>query len=483
MRRQVATQAPGFVAAAVARCLRVDEARVEARMARAGGGYGGKASRSIPCAVAAACASWLVEAPVAIALPINDNMAMLGSRRPHRFDYTVGVGKDGTIQAVTGTSYAIQGCDSDMGGLASAMDVAFCIDGPCRAAPTRTGPIGRRCADALVVARVPSATDKIANWDVEGYCCKTDTPINTLCRGPIWLPAHLMIEGVVEQVASACGLDPHDVRLKNLYQPGDTALGGQKLPNCTLPRLVASVCEKASYVELRASVASFNATSKYVKQGLALSPFRYGMGAASGYAAHVTVKDDGSVVISQSGCEIGQGLYVKQAQVAAQTLGVDISLVRVDGVTSKVSTAPTGGSTTSEANAASVRLACEDVLRKLAPVRAALQTQMGRTPPRWSEIVAAAVRAGADKTGYGCYSGAHREVIGGQVVLPGPSGYGHEQYCAFGAALTHLRYNALTAELTVLRAEIVTDQGAPSRVPLVPSPLRPFGRGEPRANG
>ena len=104
----VATQAPSDVASTVARVLGLDDTQVEAKMVRAGGGYGGKGSRSIPCAVGAACAAWLLDGPVAIALDLNSNMAMLGSRRPHRLEYTVGAAKDGTIVGVEGTTWSIQ---------------------------------------------------------------------------------------------------------------------------------------------------------------------------------------------------------------------------------------------------------------------------------------------------------------------------------------------------------------------------------------
>lgn len=320
-----------------------------------------------------------------------------------------------------------------MGALSMSLDLSSSIDGPYN----------------------------IPNWSIDGYCCQTDTPSNTFCRGPIWLPGHLLIESVVERVASACGLAPHAVRLKNLYQPGDTALGGQLMPHCTLPQLVQSVTDKVGYASLSAEVAAFNQGSRFVKQGLAVSPFRYAMGHATGYTAVVTVKDDGSVLVEQSGCELGQGLNVKQAQCAALTLGVPIELVKVSGVTSKVSTGSTGGSTTSEGNVASVRLACEDLMRKLQPVRARQEAQLyGGRPLSWAELVSAAVAEGVDKRGHGCYSKKDRETTkGGQVVLPGDSGYGGDEYCAFGACLTHLRYDALNAELTVLRAEIVTDQG------------------------
>ena len=60
------------------------------------------------------------------------------------------------------------------------------------------------------------------------------------------------------------------------------------------------------------------------------------------------------------------GLYVKQAQVAAQTLGCAMGLVSVEDVTSRVSTGSTGGSTTSEGNAASVRLAGLNLKLRLA---------------------------------------------------------------------------------------------------------------------
>eukprot|EP00965_Chrysotila_dentata_P162465 5365493-Pleurochrysis_carterae.AAC.1 len=57
-------------------------------------------------------------------------------------------------------------------------------------------------------------------------------------------------------------------------------------------------------------------------------------------------------------------------------------------------------------------------------------------------------------TGYGCYSGQFEK-----GVLPGDSKLGPSQYLAFGACVSHVRYDALLAEATVLRAEIVTDQG------------------------
>ena len=174
-----------------------------------------------------------------------------------------------------------------------------------------------------------------------------------------------MIEQVVEAVAAKCGLDAQTVRERNLYATGDVALDGETLSDCTLADCVSRVKRRVDYERLAAEVATFNAENRYVKRGLAVSPFKYAMSAATGYAARVKVHPDGSVLIQQSGSELGQGLNVKQAQVAAQTLGCDVSDVTIDVVSSNMSTLPTGGSTTSEGNAASVRLACEAVAQRL----------------------------------------------------------------------------------------------------------------------
>lgn len=424
---EVSAQGPQLVAAAVARALRVDSSRVEAVVPRAGGAYGGKATRSVPCAVGAAVAAALLGGrPVCIALELRANMRMLGARRPYRFDYEAAADASGALLAVRGCVYMLQGAHADLGSLPSVAELSVALDG----------------------------SYNIPAWDVSGFTARADVPANTWCRGPTFLPGQLLIEAVVEHVAAAARLDADAVRAASMYRSGDVAACGVRLQDCTLARCVAEAKQRAGYAALAARVAAANAGSRYVKEGLALAPFKYAMGGAAGHRALVSVGADGSVSVSQSGCESGQGLLIKQAQAAAAVFHCGLARVRVLPTSSRVSNRITGGSTTSEANVASVTRACEAIAARMVPVRAALQARLGR-PPTWEEAAAASAQADVDLTAAARYAG---ELEPG--VLPGAPTDGAPAYFAYGAALAHVRLDALLGEAVVLRAELVTDQGA-----------------------
>ena len=82
--------------------------------------------------------------------------------------------------------------------------------------------------------------------------------------------------------------------------------------------------------------------------------------------------DDGSVIVSHAGCEIGQGIHVKVAQAVAYALQCPLELVLV-GDTSAAETpngADTGGSIGSETCVAAALDACAKLRTALEPFRA-----------------------------------------------------------------------------------------------------------------
>src|SRR5207253_7676033 len=88
--------------------------------------------------------------------------------------------------------------------------------------------------------------------DVEftGTVCRTNLPSNTAFRGFGGPQGVAAMENVVEEVATYLGLDPLDVRLRNLYGGAgrDVTPYGQTLPGVnTLPAVVAGLADSSDY--------------------------------------------------------------------------------------------------------------------------------------------------------------------------------------------------------------------------------------------
>ncbi len=77
---------------------------------------------------------------------------------------------------------------------------------------------------------------KIDNIRVKGHCCKTNIQSNTAFRGFGGPQGMLVAETYMEHVAEALGMDPLEVREKNLYQEGQKTHFNMTLENCTLKR-------------------------------------------------------------------------------------------------------------------------------------------------------------------------------------------------------------------------------------------------------
>lgn len=163
-------------------------------------------------------------------------------------------------------------------------------------------------------------------------------------------------EGLVDQAAAAIGMDPADVRRRNLI-PDDAHPSGspsglkfEKLSHiAALDKLLALM----DYKGLRAEQAALRAKGVYRGIGLASfievtnpSPAFYGVGGAKISAQDgVTIKLDaqGAIVCQSSVTEQGQGAEAVIAQVAASAFGVGLDKVRV--ITGDTDNTPYGGGT------------------------------------------------------------------------------------------------------------------------------------------
>ncbi len=153
-------------------------------------------------------------------------------------------------------------------------------------------------------------------------------------------------------------LDPLDVRKRNLYERGrDMTPYGMKVEDNIALELVerARTDQRLSRSAARRSRHS-TPGAQSCKKGLALTPVKFGISFTSTHlnqaGALVHVYTDGSVHLNHGGTEMGQGLYIKVAQVVAEEFGIEPDRVKITATTTgKVpNTSPTAASSGSDLN-------------------------------------------------------------------------------------------------------------------------------------
>jgi xanthine dehydrogenase large subunit len=142
--------------------------------------------------------------------------------------------------------------------------------------------------------------------------------------------------------------------------------------HATMLPLIETLEATSRYRERRRDVAAFNAHSPILKRGLALTPVKFGISFTLKHlnqaGALVHVYSDGSVMLNHGGTEMGQGLFVKVAQVVADEFGLPLERVKITATnTAKVpNTGPTAASSGTDLNARAALNAAETIKARLA---------------------------------------------------------------------------------------------------------------------
>ena len=208
----------------------------------------------------------------------------------------------------------------------------------------------------------------------------------------------------------------------------------------------SQIQSSSDYTQRKQSIVDFNNNNRWVKKGMYLMPCKYGIEwAPSGFGAVIDVCSDGTIQLSHTGCEVGQGINTKVSQVLAYELGCDISLIQVTTTnTQKVPNGTsTGGSITSELCSKAVIGAAKKLNKKLAPFRNLFPGLS------WTELIATASDAQL-----GLQSRYWQLSVDPKDKIPGPF-----QYNAYGAAIAETRVDCLTGEVQVERVDILYDCG------------------------
>ena len=439
------TQHPTEVQHGVAHVLGLENKDVTVEIRRMGGGFGGKESHPTIIAGIAALLADRIGRPVKLRLNRDDDMIITGKRHDFLIDYEVGYDDDGRIQALDMTYAARAGNVADL--------------------------------SPPVVTRALCHADNayyIPHAHLRGYACKTNTVSNTAFRGFGGPQGMLGIEAVIEEIAVATGKTPEAVRRVNYYGVDDRneTPYGQTVEDNIIVDLVDQLEAEADLAGRRAEIRAFNAESPIIKKGIALMPVKFGISfnlpALNQAGALVHVYTDGSVHLNHGGTEMGQGLFVKVAQVVAQTFGIGLDQVKISATrTDKVpNTSATAASTGSDVNGMAAQAAALQIKARMTAFAAKHfsvpdedirfadgQVSLGEKTLTFGELAQLVWRERISLSATGYYKTP--KIHWNLKTLQGRPFY----YFAYGACVSEVAIDTLTGETRVLRADIIHDVG------------------------
>ncbi|MGV8938021.1 MAG: xanthine dehydrogenase molybdopterin binding subunit [Allorhizobium sp.] len=441
------TQHPSEVQHIVGHVLGIASHAITVNVRRMGGGFGGKETQGNQFAALAALAAKKLNRAIKFRPDRDEDMIATGKRHDFRVDYDVAFDRDGRIHAVDANFAARCGYSADL-----------------------SGPVTDR---ALFHA---DSSYFYPHVKLTSQPLKTHTVSNTAYRGFGGPQGMLGAERIIEEIAYALGRDPLEIRKLNFYgQPGsgrDLTPYHQSVEDNIIARVVDELETSCDYQARRKAILEFNANSPVIKKGIALTPVKFGISftltAFNQAGALVHVYQDGSIHLNHGGTEMGQGLYIKVAQVLADAFQVDIERIKITATTTgKVpNTSATAASSGTDLNG----MAAYDAARQIKERLVAFAVDHYKVAAEEVEFLPNRVRVGLEEVTFAEFV---RRAYFARVQLSAAGFYktpkihwdraaGRGQpfyYFAYGAACSEVSIDTLTGEYLMERTDILHDVG------------------------
>ncbi|HEY7490639.1 MAG TPA: xanthine dehydrogenase family protein molybdopterin-binding subunit [Candidatus Tectomicrobia bacterium] len=177
---------------------------------------------------------------------------------------------------------------------------------------------------------------RIPNFAVEARMVLTNKTPHAPYRGAGRPEAVFVVDRAVDRLAQALGLDPAEIRRRNViraddmpYDTGQLYRDGQPMIYDTgdFPDMLAKALQAIDYDAFRAEQEAWHARGIY--RGIGLSSYIEGTGVGPYEGATVYVDASGGVVVATGACSQGQGHETTFAQLAADAIGVPVDRVTV----------------------------------------------------------------------------------------------------------------------------------------------------------
>ncbi|HKE20665.1 MAG TPA: xanthine dehydrogenase family protein molybdopterin-binding subunit [Kofleriaceae bacterium] len=297
-------QCPYYVHKAMKPLFGLADHQVVIAQSVTGGGFGGKEEYPSMIAAHAALLARVAGRPVKLVYDRDEDIGATTKRHPARVRHRMGLRRDGTIAAI----------DVDVvfdGGAYLTLSPVVLSRGVLHAA----GPY--RCETVRVVGRAVA----------------TNTPPHGAFRGFGAPQTTFAYERQIEKAARLLGLDPFEMRRRNMLRSGDATATSQVLTySVGSDEVLESVAAASGEVGPRASGGG---AAPPVRRGRGLAFYFHGAGfTGSGEQrlagrATVALLPGGRFEVRSSSTDIGQGALTIFSQIAATALGVDIARVAI----------------------------------------------------------------------------------------------------------------------------------------------------------
>jgi 4-hydroxybenzoyl-CoA reductase subunit alpha len=293
------TQVPYYLQHKLSLVLEMPMSQIRVIKPLVGGGFGGK-SEVIPLEIIAAVAARKAQAPVKITYTREEVFWAHRGRPRTIIDLKTGVKSDGRITAVKARVVQDGG--------------AYCSYG---------------VVTILYSGALLGALYDIPSIQYDGYRVLTNKPACGAMRGHGTVNVRFAFESQLDELAAKIGMDPAEIRQRNLLQPPCVTVNGLRVQSYGLPECIEKTVERSRWKQRKGKLPQ--------GRGLGIACSHYVSGAANSIirsdmphsTVNIKIDRDGGVVVYTGASEIGQGSDTMTAQIAAEVLGCSLPRVRV----------------------------------------------------------------------------------------------------------------------------------------------------------
>ncbi len=282
----------------IARVLAWNPNRIHVISNPIGGGFGGKDEITVQIYLAL-LALHTGGRPVKIHYKREESVLAGIKRHPFKVMMKTAAKKDGTLLANQVTAFADTGAYASLGGAV----ISLAIEHSC-------GPY------------------YIPNVELDGYCIYTNNGIAGAFRGFGVNQTCMAIEGNIERIAEIIGIDPIEIRKKNVYHQGGLSSMGHRVTSSVGTEKTLDEAKKSELWRNRERYKS-QPSEPWKKRGIGVATSFHGIGMGTGLpdygAASIELLPGGRFLVGVCSEDIGQGNGTVFAIVAAEALQCEVA--------------------------------------------------------------------------------------------------------------------------------------------------------------